>query len=46
MLWTKVHCVQLLNVVNNKIADQDKEKAEEAAKIAAELKEQTESEAV
>ena len=34
------------NVLNNKIEEQDKEKAEEAAKIAAELEEQTESEAV
>jgi len=36
----------IAQVVNNKIAEQDKEKAEEAAKIAAELEEQTESEAV
>ena len=36
----------IAQVVNNKIAEQDKEKAEEAAKLAAELKEQTESEAV
>jgi len=34
------------NVLNNKIEEQDKEKAEEAAKVAAELEEQTESEAV
>ena len=36
----------IAQVVNNKIAEQDKEKAEEAAKLAAELEEQTESEAV
>jgi len=34
------------NVLNNKIAEQEKEKAEEAAKLATELEEQTESEAV
>ena len=34
------------NVLNNKIEEQDKEKAEEAAKLAVELEEQTESEAV
>ena len=34
------------NVLNNKIEEQDKDKAEEAAKVAAELEEQTESEAV
>jgi len=36
----------IANVLNNKIAEQDKEKAEEAAKLATELEEQTESEAV
>jgi|TARA_R110000764_G_scaffold91698_1_gene174871 hypothetical protein len=34
------------NVLNNKIEEQDKDKAEEAAKVAAELEEQTEPEAV
>ena len=36
----------IANVLNNKIEEQDKDKAEEAAKVAAELEEQTESEAV
>ena len=36
----------IANVLNNKIAEQDKEKVEEAAKLATELEEQTESEAV
>ncbi len=36
----------IAQVVNNKIAEQDEEKAEEAKRLAAEQEEQTESEAV
>ncbi len=36
----------IAQVINNKIAEQDEEKAEEAKRLAAEQEEQTESEAV